>query len=62
MDLTVPMEDCEEIVADAGNNADLYAAANQGSTELINEVYTEEAPLRFMGQDVFNVRRRKSVS
>ena len=45
-------DDCEEIVADAGNNADLYAA-NQGSTELINEVYTEEAPLRFMGQDVF---------
>ena len=45
--------DCEEIVADAGNNADLYAA-NQGSTELINEVYTEEAPLRFMGQDVFH--------
>ena len=46
-------DDCEEIVADAGNNADLYAA-NQGSTELINEVYTEEAPLRFMGQDVFH--------
>ena len=41
----------EEIVADAGNNADLYAA-NQGSTELINEMYTEEVPLRFMGQDV----------
>ena len=33
-------DDCEEIVADAGNNADLYAA-NQGSTELINEAYTE---------------------
>ena len=48
-------DDGEEIVivADAGNNADLYAA-NQGSTELINEVYTEEAPLRFMGQDVFH--------
>ena len=44
---------CEEIVADAGNNADLYAA-NQGSTELINEAYTEEAPLRFMGQDVLH--------
>ena len=44
-------DDFEEIVADAGNNADLYAA-NQGSTELINETYTEEAPLRFMGQDV----------
>ena len=46
-------DDFEEIVADAGNNADLYAA-NQGSTELINEAYTEEAPLRFMGQDVFH--------
>ena len=45
-------DDFEEIVADAGNNADLYAA-NQGSTELINETYTEEVPLRFMGQDVF---------
>ena len=33
-------DDFEEIVADAGNNADLYAA-NQGSTELINETYTE---------------------
>ena len=44
-------DDFEEIVADAGNNADLYAA-NQGSTELINETYTEEVPLRFMGQDV----------
>ena len=44
-------EDGEDVVADAGNNADLYAA-NQGSTELINETYTEEAPLRFMGQDV----------
>ena len=43
----------EEIVADAGNNADLYAA-NQASTELINEVPTEEAPLRFMDQDVFH--------
>ena len=30
------------------------ALSYQGSTELIkNEVYTEEAPLRFMGQDVF---------
>ena len=50
-------DDVEEIVAvaDVGNNADLYLyAANQGSTELINEVYTEEAPLRFMGQDVFH--------
>ena len=43
-------DDFEEIVADAGNNADLY----QGSTELINETYTEEAPLRFMGQDVLH--------
>ena len=48
-------DDCEEIVADAGNNADLYAA-NQTSTELINEAPTptEEAPLRFMDQDVFH--------
>ena len=46
-------DDFEEIVADAGNNADLYAA-NQASTELINEVPTEEAPLRFMDQDVFH--------
>ena len=49
-------DDCEEIVADAGNNADLYAA-NQGSTELINEAYTyteEEAPSRFIGQDVLH--------
>ena len=45
-------DDFEEIVADAGNNADLYAA-NQGSTELINEAYTEEAPL-LMGQDVLH--------
>ena len=43
----------EDVVADAGNNADLYAA-NQGSTELINEARTEEAPLRFMDQDVFH--------
>ena len=47
-------EDGEDVVADAGSNADLYAA-NQGSTELINEAHAEvEAPLRFMGQDVFN--------
>ena len=46
-------DDFEEIVADAGNNADLYAA-NQASTELINEAPTEEAPLRFMDQDVFH--------
>ena len=26
--------------------------ANQGSTELINEARTEEAPLRFMDKDV----------
>ena len=35
-------EDDEDVVADAGNNADLYAA-NQVSTELINEVPTVEA-------------------
>ena len=46
-------EDDEDVVADAGNNADLYAA-NQTSTELINEAPTEEAPLRFMDQDVFH--------
>ena len=46
-------EDGEDVVADAGNNADLYAA-NQGSTELINEMYTEEVPLCFMGQDVLH--------
>ena len=45
-------EDGEDVVADVGNNADLYAA-NQESTDLINEAHMEEAPLRFMGQDVF---------
>ena len=45
-------EDGEDVVADVGNNAELYAA-NQESTELINEAHMEEAPLRFMGQDVF---------
>ena len=47
-------EDGGDVVADVGNNADLYAA-NQESTDLINEayMYMEEAPLlRFMGQDV----------
>ena len=38
-------EDGEDVVADAGNNADLYAA-NQGSTELINEAHTEEDEAR----------------
>ena len=53
--LEVVGEDSEDVVADAGNNAGLYAA-NQGSTaELINEACTEEAPLvRFMDQDVFH--------
>ena len=46
-------EDDEDVVADAGNNADLYAT-NQASAELINEAPTEEAPLRFMDQDVFH--------
>ena len=48
-------EDGEDAVADVGNNADLYAA-NQESTDLINEdeAHMEEAPLRFMGQDVFH--------
>ena len=44
-------EDCEDAVADVGDNADLYAA-NQESTDLINEAHMEEAPLRFMGQNV----------
>ena len=44
-------EDSEDVVADVGNNADLYAA-NQESTDLINEAYMDEVPLRFMGQDV----------
>ena len=42
-------------VADVGNNADLYAA-NQGSTDLINEAYTEEAPLRSKSQDDIHQR------
>ena len=45
-------EDGGDVVADVGNNADLYAA-NQGSTELINEAYMEEDPLCLMGQDAF---------
>ena len=46
-------EDREKAVADVGNNADLYAA-NQESTDLINEAHMEEAPLRFMGKDVLH--------
>ena len=45
-------EDCEEVFADVGNNADLYVA-NQESTDLISEAYMEDVPLRFMGQDLF---------
>ena len=45
-------EDREEVLADVGNNADLYAA-NQESTDLTNEAHMEDVPLRFMGQDVF---------
>ena len=48
-------EDSDDVVADAGNNADLYAA-NQGSTDLINEAYTEEAPLRSKSQDDIHQR------
>ena len=46
-------EDGGDVVADVGNNADLYAA-NQESTDLINETYfyMDEVPLHFMGQDV----------
>ena len=41
-------------VADVGNNNNANAnAANQESTGLINKAHMEEAPLRFMGQDVF---------
>ena len=51
-------EDGENVVADVGNNAELYAA-NQESTELINEAHMEEAPLCFtmghQGQDVFYI-------
>ena len=45
-------EDCEEVLADVGNNADLYVAY-QESTELISEAYMEDVPLHFMGQDLF---------
>ena len=45
-------EDVDDVIADAGSNADLYAA-NQGSAELINEAHMEEDSLRFMGQDAF---------
>ena len=48
-------EDGDNVVADAGSNADLYAA-NQGSTDLINEAYTEEAPLRSKSQDDIHQR------
>ena len=45
-------EDCEEVLADGGNNADLYVA-NQESTDLISEAHMEDVPLHFMGQDLF---------
>ena len=49
-------EDCEEVLVDVGNNADLYVA-NQASTstELISEAHMEDAPLSFifMDQDLF---------
>ena len=48
-------EDGEDVVADVGNNADLYAA-NQENTDLINEVHTEEVPLCFKSQDIFYQR------
>ena len=44
-------EDGEEALADVVNNADLYAA-NQESTDLINEAYMDEVQIRFMGQDI----------
>ena len=46
-------EDGGDVVADVGNNADLYAV-NQENTDLINEVYTEEVPLCFKSQDVIH--------
>ena len=45
-------EDCEEVLADVGNNADLYVA-NQESADLISEAYMEDIESRFMGQDLF---------
>ena len=39
-------EDGEDVVADVGNNAYLYAA-NQESTDLINEAHVEERRLRY---------------
>ena len=51
-------EDDEDVVADAGSDADLYAA-NQASAELINEAPTEEAPSRLMDQDAL---RRQPLS
>ena len=45
-------EDCEEVLADVGNNADLYVA-NQESTDLISEAHMEDVSLRFMDQDIF---------
>ena len=44
-------EDGGDVVADVGNNADLYAANQESTESLINEAYMEVAPLRFMGQD-----------
>ena len=44
-------EECEEVLADLGKNADLYLyVANQESTDLISEskAHMEDAPLRFM--------------
>ena len=40
-------EDCEDAVADVENNADLYAAANQESTDLINEEQRTWRKLRY---------------
>ena len=59
------LEDGEDVAADVGNNADLYLylyAANQESTDLINEAHIEEAPLRFMGQDAMYFTISRLVS
>ena len=40
-------EDGGDVIVDVGNNADL-CAANQENTDLINEAYMDEVPIRFM--------------
>ena len=57
-------EDCEEVLADGGNNADLYVA-NQESTDLIREeAHVGDALFAFNGssQDPFCYSRSLSLS